>query len=143
MPNPEQALPENWQFKNIILFDGVCNLCNTSIHFIIDRDPKAKFVFAPLQSSLGQQLVAQAGLPTTIDTIVFFKNGKVYTRSTAALEIAGMLTGFWFLLRVGYIIPRCIRDGVYNWIARHRYKWFGQTEACRIPTPALKSRFLA
>ncbi len=130
----------------IILFDGVCNLCNASVLFIIDRDPSAHFHFAPLQSDVARELMDRAGEPIPSgdpDSIVLLANGRVYRSSTAALRIARQLGGPTRLLAAFVIVPRPIRDLVYRWIARNRYRWFGRTEACRVPTPALAARFLA
>jgi predicted DCC family thiol-disulfide oxidoreductase YuxK len=128
----------------IILFDGVCNLCNGAVNFIIDRDPKAIFKFAALQSEQGQQLLRQAQLPAnTLNSVILVQEGQVYTRSAAALRIASQLSGGWKLMSIFRIIPTPLRDWVYDYIAKHRYSWFGHTEACRMPTAELKSRFLS
>ncbi|MBC8110140.1 MAG: thiol-disulfide oxidoreductase DCC family protein [Verrucomicrobia bacterium] len=128
---------------HVILFDGVCNLCNNSVNFIIDRDKKNIFQFAALQSEAGKKLLLQHQLPADkSDSIVLIKNGKVYQRSAAALEIARHLQGFWSFMYVFKIIPDFISDIFYNFIAKNRYRFFGQQEACRIPTPELKAKFL-
>ena len=127
----------------LILFDGVCNLCNGAVNFIIDRDPDGVFRFAPLQSDVAQEHLA--GTPaagTTLDTIVLVEDGTPYVRSTAALRIARRLTAPWPLLALFLAVPRPLRDAVYNWIARNRYDWFGRRDQCRLPTPDLKERFL-
>ena len=127
----------------LILFDGVCNLCNGAVNFIIDRDPDGYFRFAPLQSDVAQEHLA--GTPaagTTLDTIVLVENGTPYMRSTAALRIARRLTAPWPLLALFLAVPRPLRDAVYNGIARNRYDWFGRRDQCRLPTPELKARFL-
>ena len=128
---------------SIILFDGVCNLCNNSVQFIIRRDPKATFRFAALQSKIGQQLLKSSGLSTeSFDSIILIKNGKVLQRSSAALEIAKGLTGLWPCLYGFKIIPSFIRDPLYNLVANNRYRFFGRKDHCMIPTPELKSRFV-
>lgn len=128
----------------LVLFDGVCNLCNASVQFIIDRDPKAQLRFASLQSVLGVSIQKQHGLdPTQLDSILFVQNGKIYQRSDAALQIASYFGGLWKILGWFRFIPRPLRDLVYNWIAQNRYRWFGKEAACRIPTPALRERFLS
>ncbi len=127
----------------VVLFDGVCNLCNGVVNFIIDRDPDGYFHFVVLQSETGQALTKAHAVPDTLDTILFLENGALHNRSTAALRIAKRLKGAWPLLYAGIILPRFIRDGVYNWIARNRYTWFGKQGTCRIPTPELRSRFLS
>lgn len=138
---PEQILvPTN---KPILLFDGVCNLCNGAVQFIIKRDPKAKFYFAALQSDTGQQLLRDFQLTDEyLTTLVLVEDGKVYLRSSAVLRIARNLNGLWPLAYVFMVIPRPIRDAVYNWVGSNRYRWFGKEESCMIPTPDLKSRFL-
>ena len=120
----------------VILFDGVCNLC-------IDRDPVGTFRFAPLQSDVGERLLANSGVSGgDLDTIVLVEDGEVFVRSTAALRIARRLSGPWPLLSVFLAVPRPLRDAVYDWVAVNRYDWFGKRDQCRVPTPALKDRFL-
>lgn len=129
--------------KPIILFDGVCNLCNGAVLFIIKRDPKQKFQFVSLQSEYGKDQLEKYSLNTTdVDSIVLIKSGKAFVRSTAALQIASQLNGLWPLLSLFKIVPTFFRDGIYNRIAKNRYRWFGKKDACMIPTPELKSRFL-
>jgi predicted DCC family thiol-disulfide oxidoreductase YuxK len=126
-----------------VLFDGVCNLCNGSVLFVIDRDPVGYFQFVALQSETARRLLAElGGAPPDLSSIVLLEGGQLYTRSTAALRIAGRLTGLWRLLHVCLLIPRPIRDAVYDWVARNRYRWFGKEEACRLPSPELRARFL-
>jgi len=133
----------NTEVNRVILFDGVCNLCNSSINFLIDRDPKAKFRLASLQSDFAAKLLPRFNVdPTKVDSVAFYVNGKLYQRSRAVLEIAKRMRRGWPLFYVFIIIPGFLRDAIYNWIARNRYKWFGQMDACRMPTPELKSRFL-
>ena len=127
----------------VILFDGVCNLCNSSVQFIIKRDPGAKFRFSSLQSDSAKQLLQQAGIDRMkADSLVLLKNAKAYTQSDAALHIAKQLSGLWPIMYVLILIPRPIRNAVYNWIARNRYRWFGKKDQCMIPSPELKHRFL-
>ncbi|HSY61171.1 MAG TPA: thiol-disulfide oxidoreductase DCC family protein [Cytophaga sp.] len=129
--------------QSLVLFDGICHFCNNSVNFIIDCDPEKKFVFAPLQSELAKKLLEQFGEETIkIDTIILIQHNKLYKRSRAALEIVKQLNGLWSLCYVFIIIPGFIRDIVYNIIAKNRYKWFGQMEVCRIPTPEMRERFL-
>ncbi len=127
----------------IILFDGVCNLCNGAVQFVIKRDKKGSINFAPLQGDYGQQLLKQHHLPMEeFNSFLLIENGKVYAQSTAALKVCKYLTGGWPLM-VGFIIvPTFIRNGIYRWIAKNRYKWFGKKDACMIPTAELKSRFI-
>ena len=130
--------------KQIILFDGVCNLCNSSVQFVIQRDPSGKFNYAALQSAAGQQLLKENHLPVNeLYSIILIKDGKTYQRSRAALEVARELNGLWPLLYAFVIIPSFIRNGIYNWISGNRYRWFGRRDECMIPTPELKSRFLS
>ncbi len=127
----------------VLLFDGVCNLCNGSVQWVIQHDPEARFRFASLQSEAGQALLHQHNLPTTeMNTVVLIDGEKAYTRSDVPLQIFGKMGGAWPVLAALSIVPRFIRDAVYDWIARNRYRWFGKQEACWLPTPALKERFL-
>lgn len=129
--------------ERVILFDGVCNLCNASVQFIIKRDDAGLFSFASLQSDVGQEVAAKYGIDTAdLDSVVLIDGGNAYQRSTAALHITRRLAGAWKLLYAGIIIPPFIRDHVYNWIASNRYKWFGKQTECWIPTPELHGRFL-
>ena len=130
--------------KKLILFDGVCNLCNRSIQFIIKRDKKDVFRYAALQSKIGQQLVAERGIDTSkVDSIILIEpNIAYYTKSTAALEIGKSFGGGWKLLALFEWIPRPIRDWVYDRVAKNRYRWFGKKEDCMIPTPELQAKFL-
>lgn len=128
----------------LVLFDGVCNLCNGAVNFIIDRDPNGYFRFAPLQSEPARKYLK--GTPVSnddLDTIVLIENGTPYVRSTAVLRIARHLTRPWPLLALFLVVPRFVRDAVYRRIAHHRYDWFGKRDQCRRPTPKLKNRFLA
>lgn len=127
----------------VVLFDGVCNLCNGYVNWLIDRDKQHLFKFASLQSDAGKKLVAELGLHGNyMDTIVLYKNGKGYTHSTAVLQIVSQLGGLYRLTLLLYIFPAFIRNAVYNLVARNRYNWFGKRDTCRIPTPELKARFL-
>ena len=132
---------------NIILFDGVCNLCNASVQFIIERDPTAIFRFAALQSDAGQALLAKSGLtpPTdeaALDSVLLLSGGQLYSHSSAVLRIARGLGGVWALAGVGGLLPRTWRDALYRFVARNRYRWFGRQESCMLPTPELWARFL-
>ena len=129
--------------KPVLLFDGVCNLCNGTVQFVIKRDPEAKFRFAALQSEVGQALLKKFELPQDdYDSFVFVEGERFYLRSTAALKVLKGLRGLWPLLYGLVIIPRPIRDFFYNWIAKNRYRWFGKKDQCMIPTPDLQKRFL-
>jgi predicted DCC family thiol-disulfide oxidoreductase YuxK len=130
--------------ENIILFDGICNLCNTSVLFVIERDKKNKFLFASLQSSFGQEVLTKHQLNATdFDSMILLQNDIIYQRSDAALRIVKELSGGWQLLFGFIVVPRFIRNGVYDFIAKNRYKWFGKQEACMLPTPELKAKFIA
>ncbi|MEO6733782.1 MAG: thiol-disulfide oxidoreductase DCC family protein [Ferruginibacter sp.] len=127
----------------IILFDGVCNLCNGAVNFVIKRDKRSSIKFASLQSGKGHQLMNQYNLRTDVfNSFIFIERGKVHIASTAALKVSKYLSGLWPLLYSFIIVPKFIRDGIYKWIARNRYKWFGKREQCMIPTPEMRSRFL-
>ncbi|MCP4457565.1 MAG: DUF393 domain-containing protein [Cytophagales bacterium] len=133
----------NSEMNNIIFFDGVCNLCNSSINFVIDRDPKLFFKFAPLQSAIAKKMLSPVQVdPSALDGIVYYRDGAIYQKSRAVLEIVKEMKGAWPILYVFVIVPGFVRDLFYNLIARNRYKWFGKQETCRIPTPELKSRFI-
>jgi predicted DCC family thiol-disulfide oxidoreductase YuxK len=127
----------------VILFDGVCNLCNSSVQFIIRHDPQHIFRFASLQSSFGQKILSKYDLPlNNYNSFILFVDSKIYTGSTAALLVAKKLSGIVKCIYVFMIVPKFIRDGVYNIIAKNRYKWFGKKNECWIPTPDLKSLFV-
>ncbi|AMA71839.1 MULTISPECIES: thiol-disulfide oxidoreductase DCC family protein [Aneurinibacillus] len=129
--------------NTILLFDGVCNLCNQAVKFIIPRDPQRNFRFASLQSNTGQRLLQQYGLPSdTLNSVILLDNGKAYTKSSAALRVARKLGGIWSLLYVFIMVPRPLRDIIYNWVARNRYRWFGKLETCMLPPPDIGERFL-
>ncbi len=130
--------------KKIILFDGVCNLCNGAINFVIKRDKNDVFRYASLQSDIGKQLIAERNIDITkIDSILLIDpNTAFYYKSTAALQIAKQLSGIYPLLSVFIILPTFLRDWVYDFIAKNRYKWFGKKESCMIPTPELKALFI-
>ncbi len=129
--------------KPVILFDGVCNLCNRSVQYVIRHDPAAIFQFASLQGETGQTLLAAHKLATNdLNSFVLIQNDKAYTKSTAALLVARQLKGPAKLLYACMIIPAFIRDIVYRIIARNRYTWFGKKNSCMIPDPKVTSRFL-
>lgn len=129
--------------KATILFDGICNLCNHSVQFIIKRDKKNHFLFAALQSNFGQEQLTRFDISTQgVESIVLIYKDRVYQRSDAVLEISRHLGGLWPLCYGFKILPPFLRDAAYNLIARHRYKWFGRKDECMIPTPDLKMKFL-
>ncbi len=130
--------------SQLILFDGICNFCNFGVNFIIDHDKKKYFKFASLQSNLAQNILKEKNIdPMKIDTIILIMNEKIFTKSSAALQIAKNLDGFWKVIYILSIIPAPIRDITYDFIARNRYKWFGKRESCRIPTDQNIDRFLS
>ncbi len=140
---PGTPPPQAGETAPVILFDGVCNLCDGTVNFVIDRDPQAHFRFAALQSRAGQELLARHGLPEGyLDSIVLVEGGQAYTQSTSMLKILGGLGAPWNWLAMLTIIPAPLRDGVYKLIAHNRYNWFGKQETCRIPTEDIKARFL-
>ena len=135
------SLPKD---KKIILFDGVCNLCNSAINYVIDHDINDEFRFVALQSVLGNKIQDNLKIDKkSLDSIILYlpSNGY-YVRSTAALKIMNDFSGLWKISQIFYLIPLFIRDYIYNTIAKNRYKWFGRKESCRIPTPKLMSKFL-
>jgi predicted DCC family thiol-disulfide oxidoreductase YuxK len=126
----------------VILFDGVCNFCDASVQFILDRDPNETFHFASLQSEAGQELLKKHQVRDDVDSMILIENEKVYYKSAAALRISRHLRGAWKLLYVFIIVPAPIRNIVYDLIARNRYKWFGQKDSCMLPPPNVRKRFL-
>jgi len=126
-----------------VLFDGVCNFCNSSVNFIIERDKEGYFKFAPLQSEIGEELIEKYGIyPADTDSVVLIDEGKAFTHSTAALKIAKKLDGPWSLSHGLIIVPRFIRDGTYKLFAKYRYRLFGRRDTCMMPTPEIRARFL-
>jgi predicted DCC family thiol-disulfide oxidoreductase YuxK len=125
----------------IVLFDGECNLCDFSVQFILKRDPKGVFKFTSLQGDAGLALLEKYNVPIRTDSIVLIANGRFFTESTAALKIARELTSFWKVLYIAIIIPKPLRDVVYKWIAKNRYKWFGKKQVCLLPTAEQRDRF--
>lgn len=143
MSTAQQTAGNIEQHQKIILFDGVCNLCEQSVQFVLRRDRKGIFKFASLQSTIGQQLLQHYGLNTTeLSSFVLIDNGKAWTKSSGALRVAKYLSGGWKLLYVFNLLPRLLRDPVYNFIAANRYRWYGKKTSCWMPTPELRSRFL-
>ena len=130
--------------KKIILFDGVCNLCNSAVQFVIQHDKKDVFRFVALQSELGQEILQHIGINSkNIDSIILYEPGiAYYYKSQAAIQISKYLDGFWHLGSVFRIIPTGISNLLYDYIAKNRYKWYGKKESCMIPTPELKIKFL-
>lgn len=127
----------------IVLFDGVCNFCNGSVNFVIERDAENYFKFAPLQSETGQQLLEKFGIDKTeTDSVILIENERAFTHSTAALKIAGRLPGIWSWLYAFIVVPKPVRDFFYKLFAKNRYRLFGKQDACMMPTPEIRERFL-
>ena len=135
---------EEIKHQKIILFDGVCNLCNGSVIFILQHEQKPIFKFASIQSEVGQQFLAWCGLPPVYtEAVILIDNGNIYLGSTAALKIGQTLKFPWSVLAsMGFIVPKFIRDWVYSQIAKHRYRWFGKRDICMVPTKELQMRFM-
>jgi predicted DCC family thiol-disulfide oxidoreductase YuxK len=130
--------------KSIILFDGVCNLCNSSIDFILKRDVKDNFRFAALQEKEGQEVLSKFNVSSNyLDSLVLIEGDKLYFRSTAAIRIAKNLNGIWPMVYFLILIPAPLRDYLYNWVGKNRYQWFGKKTTCRIPTELEKEKFLS
>ena len=133
----------NMDRHSIILFDGVCNVCNSAVQVVIKRDKKNHFRFASLQSSEGRKLLAHHELPSNdFNSFVLIEYDRAHVRSEGALRVAKKLSGLWPLLYGFIIVPKFLRDGIYNLIAKNRYKWFGKSNVCMIPTPEIKAKFL-
>ncbi len=130
--------------KPVLLFDGVCNLCNGWVNYVIDHDPESHIRFAPLQSRAGEKLLEAHGLDSEKpDSVVLLdRDNRVYERSDAVLRVAAYLKGLPRLLRMGVMVPRTLRNLIYDLVARNRYRWFGRRDQCRMPDPGLKDRFL-
>ena len=127
----------------IVLFDGVCNFCNASVNFVIERDKAGYFKFAPLQSEIGEELVAKHGINTAdTDSVIVVENDRAYTHSSAAMRIARKLDGIWSWSYAFIIVPKPIRDLAYRVFAKYRYRMFGKQDTCMMPTPEIRARFL-
>lgn len=126
----------------IILFDGVCNLCNGSVNFLIWRDEKGIFKYSPLQSNFSQNLIEKLNIPDNVDSIILVHRNRYYLKSDAVIEIIKELKWYWKIFLIGSILPRKLRDKIYDVIANHRYNWFGKRDKCMIPTEDVKSRFI-
>lgn len=127
----------------LIIFDGVCNYCCGVVNFIIKRDPRGLFRFAPFQSEAAERILGKFNYPAaSLDSIVLIEDGKLYTKSEAGLRVQKLLGGIYSLLYAFIVVPAPLRDAVYDFIARNRYRWFGKKEECMIPDPGIRSRFL-
>ncbi len=137
-------MPNTPDDKVVLLFDGVCNLCNGFVNFILDRDPSGKFYFGALQSEAAQPYLQGADVsPDQMDSMVLIENNRVHLRSDAFLHSMRLLPIPWSLLYAFAVVPRTIRDFVYRRVATNRYNWFGRRDGCRVPTPEVKQRFLS
>ncbi|MBL6876494.1 MAG: thiol-disulfide oxidoreductase DCC family protein [Chitinophagales bacterium] len=131
------------KYPRVIVFDGVCNLCNSSVQWVLKYDKNARFSFASLQGEFGQNLLKQNALdPKTFHSFILLEGDQLYTQSTAALRVAKKMSFPFFLLYPFILVPKFIRDTIYDYIANNRYKWFGKTESCMIPDPAVQQRFI-
>ncbi len=136
---------DNWGDHPVLVFDGVCNLCNRAVQYVIKRDKKKRFLFAALQSAAGRR-IAEGLLKSggrAADSVILYYRGKYYIKSGAVLKTAWLLGGFSRLLAAGLLLPPFLRNIVYDWVAAGRYRWFGRSEACMVPAPGLKDRFLS
>ncbi len=129
--------------NKIVLFDGVCNLCSSAVQFILNHNPRKNLRFASLQSDFGQSQLIKFQLPVEVRTVVYLKGEKAFLRSDAALEICKELNGLYPILGVFTIFPKGLRDWIYNFIANHRYQWFGKKDQCWIPSPEFSERFIS
>ena len=140
-PTTEEEPPQS--NRRIVIFDGVCGLCNASVDFIIRHDTDKIFVFAPNQNESAKEILTREGLdPDQIETIYLYQDGILYSKSEAVVRISSSLPFPWRLATAGRVIPRPIRDWAYTLVATNRYRWFGRSETCRIPTPEERARFL-
>lgn len=130
------------KMERIILFDGECNFCNQSVQFIIERDPKGEFKFASQQSDTGSALLKKRNIRNDVESIVLIEGNSAYIQSTAALRISKRLSGLWKLAYTLVVIPKPLRDSLYNVIAKNRHKWFGVNDHCLLPSPDIRKRFL-
>ena len=134
---------KNIPYQPLLLFDGICNLCNTSINYIIKRDKRQLFKFASLQSDAAKQVLLQFNEKKySIDSIILIYNNSIYYKSSAILKLFSIMGGIYSLSAIGYIIPKKLRDKLYDYIATNRYKWFGKRESCMLPTTDLEQRFI-
>jgi len=141
-PGPAGGLP-----SRLVLYDGVCGLCDRSVQFLLRHDRGGRFAFAPLQGDTARGILARHGLGDELGSFIFVRDAatpgeRLHRRSAGALAVAGELGGAWRLLSALRVVPRPLRDAVYDWVARHRYRWFGKLEACKVPASEVRSRFL-
>lgn len=139
----DSSMHEWTKYERLILFDGVCNWCNVWVNFVIAHDRHGQFKFGTLQSKLGERILHDLELSTTdYQTFLLLEGGHVYTKSTAALRVLRQLSWWWPLYYVGVLVPASLRDVVYDFVARHRYRWMGKATTCRVPTQEERDRFV-
>ena len=127
----------------VVLFDGVCNLCNGVVQYVLKRDKQDRFKFASLQSDFGQKVLKEQGYSQSeFKTFLLLEEGRLYSKSDAALRLFSSFSGVWFLLKVFYLIPRFLRDAVYDFISKRRYKWFGKQDSCMLPDSDISHKFI-
>lgn len=133
-----------WKLSmSVLLFDGVCNLCNTSVKWVLLRDKKGEFKFAAIQSEAGQSLLKSFGLDNQpLESVILISGRQAYIKSDAAIKVASKLGGIWTIALVFRLVPRPVRDAIYDWVAKNRYRWFGKQGQCLLPQPEWKDRFL-
>jgi predicted DCC family thiol-disulfide oxidoreductase YuxK len=138
------TIPEDVRLAQpLVLFDGVCSLCNHSVDFLLRHDRSGRLRFASLQGEMGSRVGVVFSHPTAqLDSIVFVESGRLYTHSTAALRLIPYLAWYWQVCRLGWLMPRALRDWLYGIVARNRYRWFGTLETCRMPTSETRARLL-
>jgi predicted DCC family thiol-disulfide oxidoreductase YuxK len=143
--NPETAHPALPADTPVLFYDGICGFCNKAVQFIVRHDRPGRYRFITLQSALAAEMLGPYGVDTTkLDSAILLYKSRIYTQSEMGLMNGRLLGGIWRVLAwPGYLVPRFVRDSIYRWIARNRYKWFGTVDACDLPTPALRARFLA
>ncbi len=130
--------------QHLVIYDGVCNLCSKSVQFILTRNGKRNIIFTAAQGAYAHHVLAQYGMqPAVLNSVVYINNGKVYKQSAAVLHICKQLSGLWPLMYAFIIVPPIIRNAVYNYIAKHRYKWYGSTQVCWLPKPEWQQRFVS
>lgn len=138
-----QVMNSEFHPLRIVFFDGVCNLCNGTVDFLVRHDHRRELRYASLQSEIGQRMLAAYGLPTAeFGSFIYLDRGRPHLRSSGAIRVAMRLGGLWTLMGVFLIVPPFIRNAVYDWVARNRYRWFGKRETCRLPTPEERALFL-
>lgn len=138
----QKGLPNLPEGKGLILFDGYCNFCNGAVQFVIKRDPKEHFYFSSLSWPPAESLLQEYPEFGEVDSILLFENGELYHKSTAALKIAGRLSGPWPIMKIFFIVPRFLRDPIYDFIARNRYRWFGKKDTCMMPEKEVGHLFI-